>query len=95
MAGSFKKFLDFIKLGADDEDLYDEDVYEEEEEPEPVVTRSSRRRTLNDESSSSYERTKRTGQVQSDTSDNHQTSYTRREQHNSRTAERSNSRLYL
>lgn len=91
MAGSFKKFLDFIKLGADDEDLYDEDIYEEEEEPEPVVTRSSRRRTLNDESSSSYERTKRTGQVQSDASDNHQTSYTRREQHNSRMAERSNS----
>lgn len=89
MAGVINKFLDFIKLGADDEDMYDDDIYDEEEEelevePEPVVRRKTGRRTVTKESSANVDRSRRTNQP--DTSES-SAAYSRRE-HNSRTNER-------
>ncbi len=60
MANIMNKFLDFMKLGGDEED-YDEDYYEDEEEAEERVTsrarsqrtsESRRSRTVSDDSSS-------------------------------------------
>lgn len=68
MAGGIKKFLDFIKLGADDEDLYDDDMYEEEEDVEPISRNTSRRRTYTEERTATTERSRRT--TQTDASDN-------------------------
>lgn len=42
MAGGFKKFLDFIKLGTDEDDIMDDDFYEDEEEEQTFSRRSKR-----------------------------------------------------
>lgn len=48
--GVLDKFLDVMKLNADDdEDFYEEDYYDEEEEEEPVKKRGFRRKAEEDE----------------------------------------------
>lgn len=84
MAGGIKKFLDFIKLGNDEDDFMDDDQYEEDEE-EPVA---NRRKLQKSEDSSILDR-KKTRTV-SDDNDTVSSSIPRREFSSGRT-ERSSS----
>ena len=54
MANILNKFLDFMKLG-EDEDEYDEDFYVDEEESRPVTSVSSRRTSNDKKRTSSYD----------------------------------------
>lgn len=54
MANILNKFLDFMKLG-EDEDEYDEDFYVDEEETKPVSSVSSRRASQDRKRTSSYD----------------------------------------
>ncbi|MBE5936707.1 MAG: cell division protein SepF [Lachnospiraceae bacterium] len=71
MAGGIKRFLDMIKLGNDEDDLYDDDFIEEEEEEKPV-----RRVSKHNNSDYSSERTRRSSSTEKK-SDN--SSFSRRE----------------